>query len=238
LRPACASCTAATAPCWRMNAATGAQERKKERSTPVARRVLYGSLPRRAPRTAAGLQQQRRTALLVLQAYVFTEPVPTGEAGPHCALRALTSPPRPPRTPLASTCASLHRPVSLGEMRPSGSTAVASAITKPQPPSGQRGRGCTGAHTVTVDACACARMGCVQPLDAQATCTAHPLCARPGARGATSWGGRALLSTCEAGPWRGASGPLRRGCPAVPARRRKGHCVQICLAAPAALKWK
>ncbi|MDF2666474.1 MAG: hypothetical protein K0R81_2324 [Microbacterium sp.] len=34
----------------------------------------------------------------------------------------------------ASTCASFQRPTSSGEMRPSGETAVASAITSPAPP--------------------------------------------------------------------------------------------------------
>ena len=57
---------------------------------------------------------------------------------PACASWMPASAPRA-RTPAAigaqaSRCASFHRPVSSGEMRPSGETAVASAITIPAPP--------------------------------------------------------------------------------------------------------
>ena len=34
----------------------------------------------------------------------------------------------------AAACALFHRPVQLGEMRPSGDTAVASTMTRPAPP--------------------------------------------------------------------------------------------------------
>lgn len=42
----------------------------------------------------------------------------------------------------ASTCASFQSPVSSGEMRPSGETAVASAMTRPAPPAANCAR-CT-----------------------------------------------------------------------------------------------
>ena len=47
----------------------------------------------------------------------------------------------------AATCAAFHSPVSSGEMRPRGSTAVASAMTSPAPPAARAPR-CTRCQSV------------------------------------------------------------------------------------------